>query len=158
MPVLIANNAASRLAGPITDTSTELALSPGDGSKFPIITAGHWFPVTAVNQYGAFEIMRVTGRSGDILTVVRAQEGTQAKAFAVGDRLELRMTAEAFSQKLDKEGGTITGNVTLTADLTTWRPNAPNTGVVFLGNSGSRYLHFDGTNYVMPGANLYVNG
>ena len=27
-----------------------------------------------------------------------------------------------------------------------------------LGNSGARYLHYNGTNYVMPGADLYVNG
>jgi len=40
-------------------------------------------------------------------------------------------------------------------DLTSNRGNGQ--GYVFLGN-GSRYLGFDGTNYVMPGANLYLNG
>jgi hypothetical protein len=32
------------------------------------------------------------------------------------------------------------------------------TGVIFLGSSGTKYVFFDGTNYLMPGANLFVNG
>ena len=158
MPVLIANNASSRLAGSITDVSTELAVSAGDGAKFPMPTAGQWFPLTLIKDSGVFEIMRVTARSGDLLTVSRGAEGTQPTPFSVGDRVELRMTADAFNQKMDKEGGTFTGSVTLTADLTTYRPSAPSTGYAFLGNSGTKYIGFDGTNYVMPGGQLYVNG
>jgi len=40
-------------------------------------------------------------------------------------------------------------------DITATRGNG--TGVVFLGG-GSRYVFYDGTNYVMPSANLFVNG
>lgn len=49
---------------------------------------------------------------------------------------------------------------TFTGDIITSRAGtgSPTTGVIFLGNTGSRYLYFDGTNYVLNGANLLVNG
>lgn len=31
------------------------------------------------------------------------------------------------------------------------------TGVIYFGNSGARYLYYDGTNYIMPGTKLFVN-
>lgn len=59
--------------------------------------------------------------------------------------------------------GTFTGTVTGVAsvwsgDMTLFRANSPGTGVLFLGNSGSRYLFWDGTSYNMPGGNLAVGG
>jgi hypothetical protein len=41
-------------------------------------------------------------------------------------------------------------------DITATRSNG--TGVIFFGNTGTRYLFWDGANYAMPGANLFVNG
>lgn len=57
-----------------------------------------------------------------------------------------------LASKVSKSGDTMTG------DLTIYRAATPTTGVVFLGNSGARYLYYDGTNYNMPGAELIVNG
>jgi len=56
--------------------------------------------------------------------------------------------------------GTIsTTGITATGDITTYRSGSPTTGVIYLGNnSGTRYLYYDGTNYNLNGANLYVNG
>lgn len=45
-----------------------------------------------------------------------------------------------------------------TGDVTTYRPASPTTGVLYLGNQANRYIYYDGVNYTMPGANLYVNG
>ncbi|MFK4442045.1 hypothetical protein ABH944_002490 [Caballeronia udeis] len=39
--------------------------------------------------------------------------------------------------------------------LSGWNGN-PNTGVVFLNAASNRYVNFDGTSYVMPGAELYT--
>lgn len=39
------------------------------------------------------EVVHVTGQSGSTLTVSRGEEGTSAKTFAAGDRIELRNTA-----------------------------------------------------------------
>lgn len=33
-----------------------------------------------------------------------------------------------------------------------------NTAIIYLGNTNTRYLQYDGTNYVMPGGGLWVNG
>ena len=43
------------------------------------------------------EVMHLISRVGDTLTVLRAQEGTTAVAFAIGSRVELRIT-EGFLQ------------------------------------------------------------
>lgn len=93
MGLKLTNNAVSRLAGNITNTETTINLTPGDGALFPSLSAGDWCPATIVNGSGAFEIVTVTARSSDSLTVQRAQEGTAALAFLAGDRIELRITA-----------------------------------------------------------------
>lgn len=98
MALKLANNAVSRLASPITASSTTIALTPGDGAKFPTLSAGDWFPITVVKSDGTLEIMRCTARTNDTLTVTRAQEGTAAVAFAAGDRVELRLTAAACDE------------------------------------------------------------
>lgn len=95
MPVL-ANNAVSTLATSVTSSATSISVQAGDGGKFPPYT-GEWFPLTLIKSNGELEILRCTGRSGDTMTVVRAQEGTGAKNFSAGDRVELRLTAEVFS-------------------------------------------------------------
>lgn len=155
---LLANNAASKLAASISATDTSISLQAGTGTMFPAPATGDWFPLTMISPAGTYEIVRCTSRNGDVLEILRAQEGTSAKSFNAGDRAELRLTAAVINEKFDKAGGTITGSVTLTADMTTYRPASPGTGVLFLGNSGSKYLFFDGTNYTMPGGQLYVNG
>lgn len=96
MAVVLTNNATSLLAGAITAASTTLSIENADASKFPTPPAGDWFPVTIVDNAGNMEIMKATKREGAILTVTRAQEGTTAKAFAAGARIDLRLTAAAI--------------------------------------------------------------
>lgn len=98
MAVIINNNAVSRLASSLTSGATSLSVTSGEGAKFPAPTGSDWFPLVLVKVSGASEILRCTGRSGDVLTVVRAQEGTAAQAFAPGDRAELRLTAAAIAE------------------------------------------------------------
>ncbi len=97
MALKFANNAVSRLVSSITAAATTIPLQTGDGAKFPSLDAGDWFPVTVIRGDGTLEIMRCTARSGDNLTVTRAQEGTTAKTFSAGDRAELRLTAGSLS-------------------------------------------------------------
>lgn len=98
MAVVLTNNAISRLASSLTAGATALSVTAGEGAKFPSVPAGKWFPVTLIKASGALEILRCTARSGDVLTVVRSQEGTAAQAFAVGDRVELRLTSAAIAE------------------------------------------------------------
>ena len=92
------NAASSTLASSITNVATSVALSPGTGALFPPLTyAGDFFMAALVNTAGQMELVKVTARSTDTLTVVRAQEGTTARSYSGGDRLELRLTAAGLA-------------------------------------------------------------
>jgi len=110
MTQLFTNNATSKLAADITAAATSLTLQAGDGAKFPNPGAGDDFLLTLFQLFGTaeinHEILLVTARAGDVLTVVRAQEGTTAKAFNTGDPAELRLTAGAV---LPARAGALTG-------------------------------------------------
>lgn len=104
--VRFSNNAVSKLASAITSTSTTITLQTGDGSKFPALTGTQYFKATLVKADGTTEVVKVTARSGDTLTVVRAAEavaGVQtAYAFSSGDRIEHRLTAGDVANELDR--------------------------------------------------------
>ena len=53
--------------------------------------------------------------------------------------------------------GVSTGLTVVNGDITTYRTGGT-TGVIYLSNSGTRYLYWDGTNYIMPGGGLTLNG
>lgn len=89
----LSNNGLSTLAAGITSSDTSITVATGDGSKLPALSAGQWFMATLVKSTGTLEIVKVTARSGDVLTITRAQEGTTAAAFSTGDRIEHRLTA-----------------------------------------------------------------
>lgn len=117
MAVLYTNNAVATLASSISNSATTIALTGGQGALFPNPTGGDVFYATLVDTAGNLEIVRCTARSTDSLTVVRAQEGTTARAYTAGDKLECRVTAAGLANKLDKDtGGTIAGAITVQAD------------------------------------------
>lgn len=92
MPVLYTNNAASTLATGITNVATSLSVAAGAGALFPSPSGGDVFYATLADSAGNIEIVRVTARSTDTLTIVRAQDGTAARAWLAGDAVELRVT------------------------------------------------------------------
>ena len=121
--VRFSNNAVSRLASNITNVATTISLTPGDGAKFPIISGTQFFMATLIKADGTTEIVKVTARSSDTLTVVRAAEpvgSTQvAYAFTAGDRIEQRLTAKALSDELDRlDSGANIGTANKTANYT----------------------------------------
>jgi len=102
----LTNNAISTLAANITTTQTSITLATGGGAKFPSLSAGQYFPATIIKSDGTLEIVKVTARSTDTLTVVRGQELTSGTAFSAGDRVELRMTAGSYDIFMDKTSST----------------------------------------------------
>lgn len=121
--VRFSNNAVSRLAANITNASTTISLTPGDGAKFPVISGTQFFMATLIKSTGETEIVKVTARATDTLTVVRAAEpvgATQvAYAFSAGDRIEQRLTAKALSDELDRlDSGANIGATNKTANYT----------------------------------------
>jgi hypothetical protein len=101
-----ANNATSTLAAGISNVDTTITIAPGDGAKFPAITGDQFFKATMVKATGEIEVVKVTARATDTLTVERAVEdvagAATAYAFSSGDRIECRWTSESITDELDR--------------------------------------------------------
>lgn len=95
MGVILYNNALSTLAADISEASGTLTVASGDGALFPTVSPGDYFYCTLVDVDGNMEIVKVTGRTVDVFTIVRAQESTLAVSFAAGAKVELRITAQS---------------------------------------------------------------
>tara|TARA_R110000868_G_scaffold14_7_gene228 strand:- start:13185 stop:14612 length:1428 start_codon:yes stop_codon:yes gene_type:complete len=120
MGIKLTNNAFATLAAGINSSATSITLTSGQGARFPTLAGGDYFYATLVDTSNNLEIVKCTARSTDVLTVVRAQETTTARAYSTGDRIEIRITAQTF------------------IDAITEIPSQT-------GNSG-KYLTTDGTN------------
>jgi len=96
MPVILKNNAFSTLATGITASDTGIVVA--SGSAFPALSAGEYFYATLVSQAGTTEIIKVTARVGNSMTVVRAQDGSTAASFQVGSLVEMRVNAATVSE------------------------------------------------------------
>lgn len=111
MAVLVKNNAFSTLASGITNVATTITLAAGTGSRFPAAGGADYFYATLINTSNQLEVVKVTARSTDTLTVVRGQDGTTARAYSTGDRIELRLTAaliEDIRDSITPADGTVT--------------------------------------------------
>ena len=87
------------LTAPSPATSgTSLTLSTGHGARFPAapFNATAW-PVGVMPDPSNAEIVRVTVIAGDVLTIVRAQESTAAKAIGVGYYVAATITKKTFT-------------------------------------------------------------
>ena len=102
---LFTNNAATTLASGITNVATTLTVASGQGVLFPSPTGGNYSYITLINAAGTvLEIVKLTARSTDTLTITRGQEGTTASAFSTGDKVELRVTAAGMSDTFANGG------------------------------------------------------
>jgi hypothetical protein len=89
----LANLATSVLASPIDGDDTAVAVAAGTGSRYP---ATGDFRLT-VEQ----EIMRATSRAGDVITVVRGQEGTAAAPHLSGVKVTHSLTKAGLDAYLN---------------------------------------------------------
>lgn len=144
MPVLFTNNAVGTLASSATLTASSITLTTGHGALFPAITGSNYFYATLVDAANNYEIVKVTARATDVLTVTRAQEGTAARAFAAASKLELRVTAAGLSNLVQLDGAqTITGAKTFSTAptlSTALAVTSGGTGVTTSTGSGNTVL------------------
>lgn len=96
MSIKFKNNASTTLASAINNSTTTVTVATGGGANLPSLGAGEYFYATITDIDDNFEIVKVTARSTDTLTVVRAQESTTAKSFVSGSRVENRITAQSL--------------------------------------------------------------
>lgn len=108
------NNASSTLAAGILAADTSLTVASGQGSLFPSVTGSQYAKLTIEDVAGNYEIVHLTLRAGDVLTVVRGQEGTVALDFASGSRVECRITAAVLHEYLQKTSDTLPGTYDMT--------------------------------------------
>lgn len=85
------NNASTTLGGGISSTATTITVAAGTGNLyFPTLTGQQFFTATIFAAGTTTltptncEIVKVTARSGDTMTVVRGQENTTASAWSTG--------------------------------------------------------------------------
>jgi hypothetical protein len=85
--LLFSNRATTTLAGPISAGATTINVAAGTGAQFPSPGAGQYFLLTLVDNATKliFEVVQVTSRATDAMTVIRAQEETTARAWLAGD-------------------------------------------------------------------------
>ena len=97
MSVKFSNNGHSTLAASLASNATSITVASGHGARFPSLSSGEYFYATLIDASNNLEIVKVTARSSDVLTATRAQESTTARAYAIGDRIELRVTAAGIT-------------------------------------------------------------
>jgi hypothetical protein len=102
MGLKVTNNAFGTLNAGINSSVTTIVLSAGEGARFPTLTASDYFFATLIDTSNNLEIVKVTARSTDTMTVVRGQDNTTARAFSTNDRFELRPVAALFAEFADK--------------------------------------------------------
>lgn len=96
----LANFAYSTVAtapSPAT-TGTSLVVAAGQGSRFPTVpfNAVIW-PIGAIPTPANAEVVRVTNRSTDTLTITRTQESSSARSVVVGDQIAAAITAKTLT-------------------------------------------------------------
>jgi Chaperone of endosialidase len=94
MPTFVwSNNVLSTLADSVNTTQTTITLA--STANFPTIPSGDQWAISLTDAATRqnIEIMYVTSISGAVLTVLRAQEGTAALSWAVGDFAYATVTA-----------------------------------------------------------------
>lgn len=104
LTLLAANNAQTVLAAGINATATSLTVNSGTGALFPSPSAGvSYFKLTLVDAATGqlSEIVHVTARTGDTMTIDRGQEGTAARAWSANDIAANMMTAGTLNYILD---------------------------------------------------------
>lgn len=98
---LYANNARTTLAGSANNTVTTLVLQSGAGALFPSPnnTVGEYAKATLQDSATGLrnEIVYITARTGDVLTVIRGQDGSTAQTWSAGDTVFEGVTAATLA-------------------------------------------------------------
>ena len=139
---VFSNQAASTLREALASGDTVVKVEVGFGGLFPQLAVGQKCKLVLEDRRtGAFEIVDVIARNGDDLTVVRAVEQTQLRAWPAGTHVSNRFTAEVLNDVFPVIGPLQTEVSNLTALMSTVSPQvtANTTNITALqGNDSSQ--------------------
>lgn len=113
------NNASAVLAASISAIDTTIQVASGFGSLYPSPGAGEFFIVALQNAAGSLELVKISSRVGDNLTVSggvagRGQEGTSAAAWTLTvTRVELRLTRDTMARFVQQEANVLQQDLTI---------------------------------------------
>jgi hypothetical protein len=165
MGIKLSNNANATLATGINSSATSITLTSGQGARFPSLSGGDYFYATLIDTSNNLEIVKCTARSTDVLTVVRAQESTTARAYNTGDRIEIRITAQTFVDattfnptpaEVSDEANTSTGYFALPSGTTAQRPGSPTAGMQRWNTTLEAMEYYNGTSWSQQFVAQYV--
>lgn len=94
---LFANGIQVGLLSPVAPADLTVTLATGGGALIGLSPTGGQFFLATLYTPTSFEVVRCTGRTGDVLTVTRAQEGTAAQSFPIDALLTIAPTAVTMS-------------------------------------------------------------
>lgn len=121
MAQLFINNFATHITQTFGIADTLLYVD--DGSALPVLTGDDYYLLTVFRRTGVeesgHEVVKVTSRTGNVLTVVREVEGAAASQFLVNDLVEARLTAGSMrrASQAEAEAGT-EANAVMTPERT----------------------------------------
>lgn len=143
---LFANNATGYLDSSISNSATSITLVTGQGSAFPNPTGGDYFFLTLTDSSNNLEIVKVTARSSDTFTIVRAQQGTSATPFPSGSEAELRVTKSNLDNFTQLSGAQTVSEKTLTSCTISGSTNTITNISLTAGVTGTLPIANGGTN------------
>ena len=149
MGVKVTNNGFGTLSAGINSSATTVTVDSGQGARFPTLASGDFFFATLIDTSNNLEIIKVTARSTDSMTVLRAQDNTTARSFSIGDRIELRPTAALFENAHLDNTPTSTGSFGLPKGTTAQQPTANTTeGHIRYDTDDNVVYYSNGTNWL----------
>lgn len=138
---LYINHFSSKLTAQLLAAGTTANITAGDGALLAGANGTDWFIGTLRRISGykdvAREIVKITLRSTDALTIVRAQESTTALQFEIGDQLDIDFTATSITSGV--AGSVDITNVTGTGNLDLANTTSSTTGVI--SKATARFIH-----------------
>jgi hypothetical protein len=159
-----ANFAVSTVAtAPSPATSgTSLVVTAGQGSRFPAVPFNAVVCPNAVPDPTNAEVVRVTARSTDTLTITRAQESSVARTIVVGDRIFAAITSKTLT---DVEAAVNAASTTTTGTHAArlaaahvanrlWKET--DTGLIY-ADDGAAWTIWEGNGRVIKAADETVN-
>lgn len=158
--IVFKNFAYGQLATSVSPTTTTLVLESGQGARFPSITGDNFYYITLENVDLVREIVKVTGRTNDTLTVVRGQDNTTAQSWAAGDVVAQRLNAATIEYMINEvvRRTSATGSAQLPSGPQSARDETPAGGYMRFNTDNNKFEGYNGTNWASVGGGATGGG
>ena len=117
MGQIFSNNASSFTEGALLVSTTSMTLGSATGFPQPATGEYYFLTITEVDAGSGretdWEVVKVTARTGNVISIVRGQDDTDARAWAAFSPVQLRLTKAGLTppDNVAITSGTIDGTV-----------------------------------------------